>query len=187
VKVPGVAGAVLTGGASRRMGRDKAAVVVDGRAMGGRVADALRAAGLAPVFAVGGAGVPGLELVADHPAAGRGPMGGVAAALRRGGSSGASIVVVLACDLPDATPEGIGAVVAALGAAPDALVAVPVVGGRWEPLHAAWRVAALDGLVADAQPAVHRVIAALPHVEVAGLDPAWLRNVNTPADLTAGP
>jgi molybdopterin-guanine dinucleotide biosynthesis protein A len=176
------AGAVLTGGASRRMGRDKATLPVDGRAMGERVADALRSAGLSPVFCVGGSGLPGLELVADPGLAGRGPMSGILGALGRAAASGASIVVVLACDLPGASAVGIGAVLAALHAAPDSLVAVPVLDGRIEPLHAAWRVEALD-IIAPDEPAVHRVIASLPHVEVGGLDPAWLRNVNRPEDL----
>ena len=42
-------GAVLTGGASRRMGRDKALVLVDGETLGERVVDALRRAGASDV------------------------------------------------------------------------------------------------------------------------------------------
>jgi molybdopterin-guanine dinucleotide biosynthesis protein A len=167
------------------MGRDKASLAVGGRPMGRRVADALVGAGLDPVFAVGGRGVEGLELVADPVPPGGGPMAGVRAALARAGSAGAAIVVVLACDLPDVAPAGIRAVVQALTGAPGALAAVPVVAGRLEPLHAAWRVEAL-GAVPAGEPAVGRVLAALPHVEVAGLDPAWLRNVNAPGDLAPG-
>ena len=48
------AGAVLTGGRSSRMGRDKATLPVDGVPMAARVADALRRAGAEPVLAVGG-------------------------------------------------------------------------------------------------------------------------------------
>ena len=93
--------------------------------------------------------------------------------------------MVLACDLPEVSADGVRAVVSGLLADADALVAVPVVDGRIEPLHAAWRVTARSTIGED-EPAVHRVIAALPHVQVDGLDPAWLRNVNTPEDL-AGP
>jgi len=181
-----VAGAVLTGGASRRMGRDKATLPVGGRAMGDRVVGALVAAGLAPVFCVGGRGLPGVELVADAGPAGGGPMGGIRAALDRAARAGATMVAVLACDLPDVSPAGILAVVRALAVAPAAFVAVPLVGGRAEPLHAVWRVEAAALLPLD-EPAVHRVIAGLDHVEVAGLDPAWFRNVNTPHDLTGPP
>ena len=48
------AGAVLCGGASRRMGTDKAFVEVGGQPMAERVAAALEEAGCAPVVFVGG-------------------------------------------------------------------------------------------------------------------------------------
>ncbi|MEM1333777.1 MAG: NTP transferase domain-containing protein, partial [Actinomycetota bacterium] len=48
-----LAGAVLAGGRSRRLGTDKAAVEIDGRAMADRVLDALRAVGTRPVV-IGG-------------------------------------------------------------------------------------------------------------------------------------
>ena len=53
VKMP-LSCAILAGGRSSRMGRDKALVEVDGRALALRVADALRRAGADPVAAVGG-------------------------------------------------------------------------------------------------------------------------------------
>jgi molybdopterin-guanine dinucleotide biosynthesis protein A len=77
-----VVGAVLTGGASRRMGRDKALVEVHGRALVAVAADALRAAGAEVVLTIGGdadalvAAAPGTRPVADlHPA--EGPLGGL--------------------------------------------------------------------------------------------------------------
>ena len=105
------AGAVLTGGASRRMGTDKALVEVDGRALALRVADALRAAGASRVVAVGGdlerLQALGLEAVPDlHP--GEGPLGGILTALA---ATDQDVVVVLACDLPAADPSAITAVV----------------------------------------------------------------------------
>ncbi|MBW8825547.1 MAG: NTP transferase domain-containing protein, partial [Acidobacteria bacterium] len=166
-----------TGGRSTRMGVDKASLPVDGVPMGERVVRALRAAGATSVVAVGGAGLEGLPFVADDGDGG--PMAGVRAALA---AATADVVVILACDLPDVNAGGIQAVVAALVAAPDALVAVPIVAGRVEPLHAAWRRAALAAIPAGER-AVHRVIAALPTAEVSGLDAAWLRNVNEPGDL----
>ena len=42
---PSFAGAILTGGSSTRMGRDKALLEIGGRALAGRVADALRGGG----------------------------------------------------------------------------------------------------------------------------------------------
>ncbi|HLM64354.1 MAG TPA: molybdenum cofactor guanylyltransferase [Acidimicrobiales bacterium] len=82
---PTFGAAVLCGGASRRMGQDKAFLVVEGEAMVVRVARALRGAGAGEVVAVGGdaAGLRGLGLAHlpdDHP--GDGPLGGVLTALR---------------------------------------------------------------------------------------------------------
>src|SRR5258708_2361905 len=79
-----VAGAALAGGAGRRVGTDKALLVVAGRALARTAADALLAAGAARVVAVGGdrAGLEalGLEVVVDeHP--GEGPLGAILTAL----------------------------------------------------------------------------------------------------------
>lgn len=91
-----VGGAVLAGGASRRMGRDKAAIEIDGRAMARIALDALRGAGIDRCIVVGGASGYGFPLVADlHP--GEGPLGGVIGALA---TMDASRLVVLPCDLP---------------------------------------------------------------------------------------
>jgi molybdopterin-guanine dinucleotide biosynthesis protein A len=90
-------GAVLTGGRSRRMGRDKAFVGVEGEPMVRRVVRALRAGGAIEVVAVGGdeTGLLAEDLdrfVPDlHP--GEGPLGGVLAALD---AAPAAIVVVVA-------------------------------------------------------------------------------------------
>jgi molybdopterin-guanine dinucleotide biosynthesis protein A len=183
-----LAGAVLTGGASTRMGRDKALLAVDGVPLALRVARVLAVAGAAPVVAVGGdlAGLraAGLTAVAD-PRQGAGPLAGIATAL---GALDADIVVVLACDLPAASPAAVRAVVQALRDAPEAHVAVPVLGGRPEPLHAAWRRSALpavEAALAAGTGAVRAVLDALGAVPVEGLDPAWFANANRPADLAA--
>src|SRR5690606_15766602 len=102
----GVVGAVLCGGASRRMGRDKALIEVDGIALARRVADALRGGGCGRVVAIGGDGPAlaalGLEPVPDGWP-GEGPLGGLATAL--GTARGAEALVVAPCDLlsPSAT------------------------------------------------------------------------------------
>src|SRR5690606_29827571 len=77
-------GAVLTGGARRRMGRDKALIEIDGRAMAVIVAATLVEAGCEPVVAVGGDAEQltglGLAFVPDVEP-GAGPLGGVVGAL----------------------------------------------------------------------------------------------------------
>lgn len=155
-------GAVLVGGRSTRMGVDKATLFAD------VVEAALRDAGAAEVLRVGDDDVPGI-----------GPLGGIATALRLAAEE---IVVVLACDLPSVVPEGIRMVIDALAAAPDALVAHP----PGEPLHAAWRRAALPEIVtamSGVDRSVRSVLRRVPAVEVAGVRAEWLLNVNTPADL----
>ncbi|MEJ7719137.1 MAG: NTP transferase domain-containing protein [Ilumatobacteraceae bacterium] len=95
-----VAGAVLTGGASRRMGSTKALVPERGVPLAERAARALHDGGCDPVFLVGGevddlAGL-GRPVVADLTP-GSGPLGGVLSALAA--ASGAAVLVA-ACDLP---------------------------------------------------------------------------------------
>lgn len=143
--VGAVVGAVLCGGSSRRMGRDKALVEVDGVPLARRVADALGAAGCSPVLAVGGdapaLGALGLEPVADRWP-GEGPLGGLATALAatvdRAGEG--AVLVLCPCDLVTPSPGALAALVAALDETVD--VAHPVVDGRAQWLPAAWRVGA---------------------------------------------
>jgi molybdopterin-guanine dinucleotide biosynthesis protein A/rhodanese-related sulfurtransferase len=169
------------------MGRDKALVVLDGVPLAGRVAAVLRDAGAEPVLAIGGdlpgLRAAGLEAVSD-PHEGAGPLGGIAAALSLIGDR--DVMVVLACDLVSASPLAVAAVVDALRAAPDAAAAVPMVGGKMEPLHAAWRSSALGAVheaLASGDRAVHGVLARLGAVPVEGLESAWFANVNTPGEL----
>lgn len=170
-------GAVLTGGASRRMGRDKATLEVDGVGMADRVAAALEAAGATAVARIGGAvgDVPDL-----HP--GAGPLGGVLTALAW---SEAPVVVVAPCDLLAPDPRSFAALVAALGAAPSVLAAVAA---RDRPLPVALRTAAA-GPLADAfaagERAVHRALRTVPLV-VVDLAAAAVADADTPADLPPG-
>ena len=137
-------GAVLTGGASLRMGRDKATLEVGGEAMAVRVANALQEAGAAELFYVGGetAGT-GLRCVPDeHP--GAGPLGGLITALHRARHD---LVVVLACDLVDPSIDAIVRLVDRVDRAPRHDARIPVVDGRPQWLHGAWfRARCLDQL-----------------------------------------
>ncbi|NRA02200.1 MAG: molybdenum cofactor guanylyltransferase [Myxococcales bacterium] len=98
-----VEGAVLVGGASSRMGREKASLEWDGVPMAQRVAASLRTC-IARVRAVvrpGMAPPPGLEAVEDrYPA--RAALVGVHAALA---ACEAPAVLVAACDLPEIEPR----------------------------------------------------------------------------------
>ena len=175
----GVFGAVLCGGASSRMGVDKATIPVDGVAMARRVADALAAAGCSPVSAIGGdsaeLGRLGLETVVDrYP--GDGPLGGILTAL-----AVQTPAAVVACDLPGLRATTVTSLLDALGDH-DAAIAFS---DRAEPLCAVWSERAVPVLRARFQSgerAMHRAID--------GLDIAWvtvssaeLHNVNTQGDL----
>jgi molybdopterin-guanine dinucleotide biosynthesis protein A len=141
--VPGIdgipAGLLLTGGASRRLGRDKATVVVGGERLVDRAARLL--AGVArPVIEVG----PGRSrlpwVLEDDP--GSGPLAAVAAGaslLQRGGHRGPALV--LAVDLPLVT-EGL---LALLAGHPSTGCVVPVDGAGYpQPLCARYSAAALS-------------------------------------------
>jgi molybdopterin-guanine dinucleotide biosynthesis protein A len=185
---PPFGGAVLCGGGSRRMGRDKALIAVGGRALALRVADALGAAGASEIVAVGGDGAAlaalGLPTVPDA-APGAGPLTGILTALGRPGPG--DVVFVAACDLVAPTPSAVAATVAALEAADDADAAVPVADGRRQWLHAAWRrrcAGPLGAAFAAGERAVHAAVAmaGLRVVELA-VEGAALADADTPADL----
>jgi molybdenum cofactor guanylyltransferase len=183
--VPAFGGVVLTGGESRRMGRDKAFVPVAGVPMARRVADALRAAGAQSVMAVGGnvAGLRtlGLDARAD-PRQGDGPLGGLVTALELAVDP---VVAVLATDLAWLAPAVVVALVERLSTdlAADAAAALT---DRREPLCAAWRVdPCLDELAAAHLAGVRSVVAAMDRLAVAdvAVDRDLLWNANTPEDL----
>ncbi len=178
------AGAVLCGGASRRMGTDKALIEVDGVAMAERVARALAAGGCDPVVFVGGAAGAlarfGRPVVADRWA-GEGPAGGVLTALL----DQADDVVVAACDLADLDAATVALVRSAGEAVAPGVDVVVARSDRAEPLLAWWRRDAAQAVTAQwaaGVRAVHELLAALEVAEV-DVDVTAMRNVNTPADL----
>jgi len=143
---PAFVGAVLCGGASRRMGRDKALVDLHGEPLVLVGVRALRGAGAGRVAAVGGdepaLKALGLEVIADeHP--GEGPLGGLITALRW---APVDPVVVLSCDLVALGPEEVGAVLDGLAAEAGADVAAPLRGGQPQFLTAAYRRRSLGPL-----------------------------------------
>jgi molybdenum cofactor guanylyltransferase len=144
-QLPPFSVAMLAGGASRRMGQDKALIDVDedGDPMAARVLVASILAGASEAIAVGG-DRPGLQshgwqYVADNWP-GEGPLGGLITALTR---ASFPIVVVLGCDHPDVDPDEITAMVAALRDNPDFEAAVPTSEGQPYVMHSVWRVEVL--------------------------------------------
>ena len=161
------------------MGRDKATLTLDGVPMAERVATALIDAGAAAVSCVGPA-VGGLAAIAeDEP--GAGPLGAIVAALRW---AAPQPVLVAACDLVAPDPATFAAVIRALAGEIDA--AVPVVGGRAQPLAAAYAARAEGPLAAAYTEGERSITAALRRlaiVELPDLDPSSLRDADEPGDL----
>ena len=172
------------------MGSDKALLIMGGRPLVLGVADALTGAlGVAAVVVGGDENrlrALGLEVLPDQ-APGAGPLGGILTALLHHRER-FDQVVVLSCDLPDPSPESIRTVAEA--AADEDAIAVPVLRGRRQWMHAAWPMAVLPALEESFQRgerAPHRAVIDLPLVEVDGLDPRSLRDIDRLEDLDEEP
>ena len=92
-----VLGAIIAGGASLRFGSDKGAALLNGKALIDHVADGLRPQ--VDALIICGRDWPGLTSVADRPAPGMGPLGGLCAALHHGAKAGYAHVVTAGCDV----------------------------------------------------------------------------------------
>ena len=184
-----VTAALLLGGASSRMGADKAQLEIEGEAAAARLARLL--AGLCEeVLLVGGTApetAPGRR-VAD-PDGPRSALRGLVGALEAASSER---VLVLATDLLGVTPD----LLLALVGAPEADVVAPRSPRGPEPLCALYRREAVLGearaRLAARRLALHELLGALSvwwleGDDLAALDPAGrvLANVNTPEDLAA--
>ena len=184
-----IAGFVLSGGESSRMGVDKGLLEIDG------VAVILRTARLVemvagPACVVGGVEMYrglGLRAIADDWP-GAGPLGGIVTALR---ASEAEWNLIVACDLPYLTRLWLEFLVErARASAADAVVPINVRGA--EPLCAMYRTRCEAALRATLDEGTRKVTDGLTRVRVEYLEPAeWkcfdsegllFKNMNTPAD-----
>jgi molybdopterin-guanine dinucleotide biosynthesis protein A len=181
-----VAGVVLAGGASVRMGQPKALMPFLGRPLavralarlGPQVARVyLNVRETTPPLAALGA-----RLVEDSPAfRGLGPLAGVAAGLAQAHADGLRYLATLPCDAPFAPLD----LVARLASAGEAAVGVSTSG--WEPMFALWPVSALaqvEAALARGQGSPRDVLEALGAAPVAFPDEAFA-NLNTPAEFAA--
>ncbi|MBS9533408.1 molybdenum cofactor guanylyltransferase [Mycobacterium sp. M1] len=180
-----LAGIVLAGGASRRMGRDKATLRIAGRTLVERLV-AIVGQRCAPLFVVA---APGQELP-DLPAQvlydevpGLGPLPALGLGLRAAARAGAARAFVCAVDMPFLTPELID-----LLAESTADIVLPHA-GRDHYLAGVYRTA-LGETVAELAAAGERRVGALvdaAHTErIVLTDPAPLANLNFPDDLPDG-
>lgn len=183
----GAVGAILAGGASLRMGTDKALVPVGGTPMVEWVAAALRAV-VDDVVVVGrGEPLAGIPAIPDAGPGRRGPLPGLATALRH--SAGRPVLLV-AVDHPLVRPATLAAL---LGVLEDEAV-VPVDGGVRQTTCAAYP-AGLVGAAEEEDRAGGSVQSLLDRVPHRGVQPGeWARwgedgrswfSVDTPAEATA--
>jgi molybdopterin-guanine dinucleotide biosynthesis protein A len=177
------AGFVLAGGASRRMGRDKALLPWHGRTLLEHVAGVVRqAAGSVTVI-----GRPdryqhlGLSCVADR-IPGCGPLGGLYTALSL---TTADSNLVVACDMPELTPELLERLLAAArDCGADALV--PETPDGLQPLCAVYHVRLLAAAAAALHAKslkMHDFISSLDIVRWPAPEPGLFANLNTPEHL----
>jgi molybdenum cofactor guanylyltransferase len=168
---------VLAGGASRRMGQDKARLEVDGLPMALRVAAAMgpHCARVTLVRRV--IDDWPLPVICDPPGVDRHPLWGVVAAMRHATSER---IIVAPCDLPWLTETDIAAMVA--GSAP----CVATDGKRVHPLVGHFPVELANAMdsAARAGRSVRRVMRDYRQVT---LPVDHLRNVNAPSDLPCKP
>jgi molybdenum cofactor guanylyltransferase len=183
-----VEGFILVGGASRRMGRDKAQLVLGGRTFVQRIADELSP--IASFVSLVGAPQTSSHFknVPDvHPQ--WGALGGIHAALTAAETEWA---IVIACDLPFVTTELFGRLTSMANDTVDAIVPVQP-DGRPQPVCSLYRrtcLAEINELV-DAGEHTPRALLAnvrtryVEFAELSDLDGAnnFFLNVNTPEDL----
>lgn len=176
-------GAILTGGASSRMGTDKALLRVEGVPMALRVAHAILGAGAKEVCAVGGdaesLAALGLRTVPDE-APHQGPLAGIIAALH---SAPYDVVVVAACDMPWIESSHVARLVTALSTRDAVLSAAH---DQVQPLFSVWRRAScaqLDDAFRAGERSPRRALERLDYAVVnldAGL---WSVDLDTPEDF----
>lgn len=179
---------VLTGGGSRRLGRDKATAHVGGRTLLDRIVSAVPPGVTVVVVGPVVPGLAGRVQFAREDPPGAGPLAGIGAGLRLVGTP---MVGVLAADMPFGWPAlaaslaRLDAEVAVDAGSVDAVVPVDA-GGHAQPLCAAYRTDALRaGLAAVGELAGRPVRAALAALRVVQWSPPpeSVLDIDTDADL----
>jgi molybdenum cofactor guanylyltransferase len=191
---PKIGGYVLAGGGSRRFGRDKALVEIDGEPMLARMIALLRGVPMA-VKMIAGRGKYegfGVEIVEDRWP-GEGPLGGIITALEDSAKSAAppEWSLVVSCDMPFLTREWIAFLCERAGKSEAQVVLAHSAHGP-EPLCACWRTEAADTLREAFERGVRRVTQGISLLRAEVLDERdWKRfdsdgrlfwNMNTQAD-----
>jgi len=186
--------AIIAGGKSSRMGRDKAFVLLDGKPMIEHV-----------LFRVRTLDPSQLMIITNNPEAytylevplhgdvlpGKGALGGILTALHY---SPTDYVLAIACDMPFVNPALLKMLAACLEETPEPVDAVvPCFGGRPQGLHAIYRRSCLEPIRANLEAGQLKVISFYDQVNVRFVEPQEFReidpegmsfkNINTPEEL----
>ncbi len=183
--------AIIAGGQSRRMGRDKAFVELGGSTLIERVSQRSADLGQAETILITNKPADyahlGLPMFRDA-LPGKGSLGGIYTALLRAGSSA---VLVLACDMPFVNADLLRFMIAQLDA--DVDIIVPRVAGYPQALHAIYRVTCIEPIRAQLEANRLKIIRFYDQMRVRYLDEAdyaefdadgsSFANLNTPSEL----
>ena len=187
-----LAGLILAGGRSSRLGREKAVAVWRGAPLIAHVARRFAGWDGPAVSAkpISGAAIwataNGLPVLPDPEGAPDGPLSGIREGLRWAAVRGADMLAIAPCDTP-ALPDDVFAQLAA-PLRQDVSGAVAETADGLQPLVAIWRVApalhALEDLMANgAHPPVRALITATGAVSVPFEDSSHFMNLNGPQDF----
>ena len=168
-----ILGVVLAGGQSSRFGSDKALAELDGHTLLARAVDAL--SGYCEYVVIAGRETGPAPTIPDWPAAGMGPLGGIAAGLRFAQDEDYDSVLTCGVDSVDLPAN----LLEILSPAPAFLESQPVI-GHWKNEHAKPLAAILQSEGRHSMLAFATAVNARP-VHAASTP----RNINTPADLAA--
>lgn len=183
-------GAILAGGQSRRMGRDKACVEIAGRSMLERVIDRLRPLFGSLMIIGGGSDLCAPRDVPVYPdlRPGMGSLGGIYTAIVK---SPTEQVFCVACDMPFIRKEVVEHMIRQSGKGYDAVV--PRINGELEPLCALYSKNIRGAVERDLDNGVRRIKTTLSSLrvrvveehELVPMDPELntFFNINTPEDL----
>jgi molybdopterin-guanine dinucleotide biosynthesis protein A len=178
---------VLAGGKSSRMGRDKAALSLDGQTLLERTKELAK--GVAErVRIVGPRSVYGVDAIEDvYPDCG--PLGGIHAALT---NTATDLNLILSVDTPFVAPQFLQLLVSEAARA-GTTVTVPYVGERFQPLCAVYRREFLALAEAALRAGNNKIDALFCHTTVRrvdeaeimrlAFDPRMFDNLNTPEDF----
>ena len=185
--------AIIAGGQSRRMGRDKAFVELGGKAMIEHVIERSADLGQSETLLITNRPDDyrhlGLEMYADvHPD--KGSLGGIYTALMKAGKAD---VLVLACDMPFIKPDLLRFMILQMDEATD--IVVPRVDGYPQGLHAIYKKTCLPPIAEQLNQNRLKIIRFYDRMRVRYLDEAdyaaydtdglCFSNLNTPAEMAA--